>query len=277
MSLWRLRREEAKIYGQANTICVGTGWNDYTAKPNQKTTEILQEALSSSYMHSTRDSYTRDHLASIGVKSLMTSCATTWNLTEARCAAIPKRRSSQAIFTLSAWRPNLAADRAFVESIQRHYQKVYFFPQMQEDWAYFSSFGWSNIRMVGPTTEAYNTFLENEDVDFIGTRLHGGIRALQKGRRALILSIDNRARELGKDTGLPVLARDATKEIEHWIEAGHPTKVSLPVDDIDAWKSQFRNRELKHGLSVTPRSGDERSLLLRDAARTFRRALSGNA
>jgi hypothetical protein len=43
------------------------------------------------------------------------------------------------------------------------------------------------------------------DVDFVGARLHGGIRALQRGRRTLTIALDNRAREIAGDTGMPVV------------------------------------------------------------------------
>ena len=38
-----------------------------------------------------------------------------------------------------------------------------------------------------------DALIQDTECDYIGTRLHGGIRALQHGRRSLILSVDNRA------------------------------------------------------------------------------------
>lgn len=173
------------------------------------------------------------------MKSVNTCCPTTWSLTPEHCAAIPSARAPAVVFTLSAWRQDAAADRAFVEILRRHYSKLFFFPQMQDDYQYFRSFGWDDIRIPATTCRAYSRFLDDEDVDFVGTRLHGGIRALQKRRRALILSIDNRAAEIGSDTGLPVVPRSDGKKVEAWIEAGAPTTLQLPQDAIDYWKAQF--------------------------------------
>lgn len=243
--LWRLRLEDAYHYGGTHTVCLGTGWNDYMPRPTEHTGKILRTALTSDLIHSARDGYTRDHLAGVGLAAVNTSCPTTWSLTPDHCRTIPTARAPTAVFTLSAWRPDPAADRAFVDLLRRHYGRLRFFPQMQNDWDYCRSLGFDDVALVTPTTEGYTRFLENEDVDVIGTRLHGGVRALQKGRRALVLAIDNRATEIGKDTGLPVAARDDLAAITRWIEGAAPTALALPQDAIDAWKAQFRPEALE--------------------------------
>ncbi|TYR30577.1 polysaccharide pyruvyl transferase family protein [Mesorhizobium microcysteis] len=237
--LWRLKATDAPHYGAAQTVCLGTGWNDYMPEPTAETRSILKQALSADLTHAVRDNYTRAHLERAGLQTTSTCCPTTWSLTPEHCATIPTKRAPSAVFTLTAWRPDPAADRAFVELLRQRYSKVHFFPQMQDDWEYFRSFGWEDIEVVTPTTEGYTRFLESEDVDFIGTRLHGGIRALQKGRRALILAIDNRAAEIGKDVALPVVDRTATDEIANWIDGGAATAITIPQAAIDRWKAQF--------------------------------------
>jgi polysaccharide pyruvyl transferase WcaK-like protein len=82
--------------------------------------------------------------------------------------------------------------------------------------------------------------LRNESVDFIGLRLHAGIRSLQRSRRTLIVAIDNRATEISKDTNLPVVARGDLKAIESWITTSSPTKIQLPEAAIASWKQQFQ-------------------------------------
>ena len=52
---------------------------------------------------------------------------------------------------------------------------------------------------MSPTLEAFDNLLESEiDLDYIGTRLHAGIRAIQKKRRSIIIGVDNRALEMQK-------------------------------------------------------------------------------
>ena len=54
--------------------------------------------------------------------------------------------------------------------------------------------------------QGYDSFLENtKNIDYVGTRLHGGMRALQHEKRTIILGIDNRAIELNKDYNIPVI------------------------------------------------------------------------
>jgi polysaccharide pyruvyl transferase WcaK-like protein len=52
----------------------------------------------------------------------------------------------------------------------------------------------------------------------IGVRLHAGIRALQRGRQAVIVAIDNRAREMVRDFALPVVEYDATTRVPQWLD-----------------------------------------------------------
>ena len=57
----------------------------------------------------------------------------------------------------------------------------------------------------------------DKELDYVGTRLHAGVRAMQKGRRSIILSIDNRAREMGKDYNLNVIERNDIYKLEEYI------------------------------------------------------------
>ncbi|WP_342642652.1 polysaccharide pyruvyl transferase family protein [Rhodoligotrophos ferricapiens] len=238
-ALWKIGSKDSKYFAVARTVCLGTGWGDYMPSPSAASQRLLHSVLSRELMHAARDSYTRDYLIKIGLDAVCTSCPTMWTLTPDHCSKIPTGRANSAVFTLSAWRRDPEADRAFVEVLRRQYRHLYFFSQMHKDLSYLDSFGLSDVKHIQPTVEAYTHFLESEDVDFVGTRLHGGIRALQKGRRALILSIDNRAAEISKDTGLPVLARNDLAGIERWIEDGAPTRIALPQSAIDEWKEQF--------------------------------------
>lgn len=238
-NLWRLDRQAANAFGSSRTICLGTGWNDYMESPTLESQMLLNTALSSDYLHAVRDKYTQNHLDSIGIKSVFTSCPTTWVLSPALCSRIPTAKAKTAVITLSAWRAEIELDKSWIQVVRKKYDEVFFFSQMQEDFEYLSALGFDDIKIVAATVKAYDGFLANHDVDFIGTRLHGGIRALQKGRRALILSIDNRAAEMGRDTGLPVLPRSDSTAIEKWIDGAPPVTIALPEDEISTWKNQF--------------------------------------
>ena len=237
-SLWRLRWRDTRYL--CNAICIGVGWNDYMAGPSAGTRVLLRRVLSADHEHSVRDSYTARHLSTTGRRSRMTSCVTMWKLTPDHCRRIPRTRARDAVLTLSAWRADPQADRNLIGLLRSRYRRVSFFPQMQGDLAYLHGLGFDDMPVIQPTTEAYTRFVAGEDVDVVGTRLHGGMRALQVFRRALIIGIDNRSVEIAKDTNLPVVPRGDLDAVSHWIEAGDATDITLPQAAISAWKAQFR-------------------------------------
>ncbi|MGQ3100391.1 MAG: polysaccharide pyruvyl transferase family protein [Sphingopyxis solisilvae] len=251
-NLWRLDQLAANAFGSSRTVCLGTGWNDYMESPTPESKNLLTTALSSEYIHAVRDKYTQNHLNSIGISSVFTSCPTTWFLTPDFCLKIPNAKAKTAIITLSAWRADIELDRAWVDVVRKHYDEVFFFCQMQDDFEYLAALGFDDIKTVAATVQAFDRFLIEHDVDFIGTRLHGGIRALQKGRRALILSIDNRAAEMGRDTGLPVLPRSDRAAIGTWIAGSLPLAITLPDNAIASWKRQFLPEARAAAKRVSP-------------------------
>ena len=79
------------------------------------------------------------------------------------------------------------------------------------------------------------------NLDFIGTRLHAGIRALQKFRRTIILGIDNRATEKSKDFNLKVLQRDDIDKLNGIINNDFRTEININETNIKKWKDQFKS------------------------------------
>ena len=78
-------------------------------------------------------------------------------------------------------------------------------------------------------------------MDYVGTRLHGGIHALNHGVRTILVSVDNRAAELGRDIHLPVLDRSRIAgELERRIREDFETRIRIPQEDIDRFRNQFR-------------------------------------
>jgi polysaccharide pyruvyl transferase WcaK-like protein len=247
-SQWRIRWFDTMCMSRA--VCLGVGWNDYSPDAGARTRLLMQSLLDRNAVHSVRDAYTAAHVANAGIRCVNTSCPTMWGLTAAHCRRLPRRRARDVVFTLTAWRAGPEADRAFVDLLRRLYRRVHFFSQQREDYDYLQRLGSDRVRLVTPTTRGFTEFLASEDVDYVGTRLHGGIRALQQGRRSLILSVDNRALEICRDTSLPVLERTARTEIEQWIEGDHVFDIRLPLEAIDAWKAQFGYRAEPAPLAV---------------------------
>ena len=224
-----------------NVTLVGCGWWHYQPPPTPYSRAMLRRVLSATRLHSVRDDYTRQQLGKAGLANVAnTACPSMWRLTPAHCAAIPARRARRVVTTMTGYNPDRAADRAVTELLLDRYEEVWLWVQQPEDHAYSLEIGGGRLRFLPPTLEGYTRFLEDQDTDYVGSRLHGGIRALQRGRRTLILAVDNRATEISRDTGLPVQPRHALDAIAAWIDGAAPTRIRLPEDAIARFKDQFR-------------------------------------
>ena len=125
------------------------------------------------------------------------------------------------------------------ETLRKHYRTVHVWAQQAKDVAYLRQLGLGDFAMVDRTVAAYDALLRMEDVDYVGTRLHGGIRALQRGRRTVIIPVDNRATEIAKSTGLPLVHRTDPGAVERWILSPRATVLTMPTEAIARWKRQF--------------------------------------
>lgn len=235
--LWKLNPWDAFAF--RDTILLGCGWMNYMKQPNTYSRWLLKRVLADRYIHSVRDSYTEEKLRSLGKQVVNTSCPTMWRLTPEHCQHVPTSKAPAVVTTLTFYLRRPEEDGEMLRMLKDRYATVYFWPQQREDMAYFESLGVSGVRYVNPSLSAYNRFLDNEDVDFVGTRLHGGIRALQKHRRALIVRVDNRATEIAKDTGLPTMERKDFVHMNEWISGSETPDIRLPTANIARWKQQF--------------------------------------
>ena len=96
-----------------------------------------------------------------------------------------------------------------------------------------------DIEIIPPSKDAYDKVLSRENIEYIGTRLHGGIYALRHKKRAIIISIDERASSISKDTGLLTIEKTNIDGISSLINSEFETKLNLPFDEIERWKRQF--------------------------------------
>jgi polysaccharide pyruvyl transferase WcaK-like protein len=87
---------------------------------------------------------------------------------------------------------------------------------------------------------AFDDFLSQDiAVDYVGNRLHGGIRAMQKLRRTIIIEIDNRAREMSRDFKLPTIARHDFDRLAQMIDTPFVNETTPPFAAARSWLAQF--------------------------------------
>jgi polysaccharide pyruvyl transferase WcaK-like protein len=236
---WRLTPLDAPAL---DITLLGAGWHQYQRAPGPYSRRLLRRVLSGDGLHSVRDEYTRGMLSSIGVTNTVnTGCPTLWGLSPAHCARVPRTKARDVVATVNSYRGlnRPAADRRLLQALKARYERVFVWIQTHTDYDYARSLQ-DGLEFVNPSVAALDALLESDlDLDYVGTRLHAGIRALQKGRRSLIVEIDNRAREMGSDFGLPTVARTDFEQLERMIEEDLHLNVSLPQAEIDRWKGQF--------------------------------------
>lgn len=239
---WDITLRLSKVTGPC--ILMGAGWWQYDNKPNLYTKILLQSVLSKRYIHSVRDDYTLEILKSIGINNVInTSCPTMWKLTKDHCQEIKKEKSRDVIFTITDYNRNIEKDSAFIKILLKKYGDVYFWPQGLNDYEYLNSLVIKNdrIKVLAPSLEAFNKILEKEDIDYVGTRLHGGIKALQKKVRTIIIAIDNRAKEKHKSFNIPIVDRHDIEKLDQMIDKDFKTEIEIPLDRINEWKRQFES------------------------------------
>ena len=227
-----------------DVILIGTGWGSKNkeVKPNAK--KFYKKILSKEAVHSVRDSMSLKKLTDIGIKNVVnTGCPTLWQLTPEKCQKIPRNKSSKVVTTITDYLMDYEKDFLMLRTLISEYEEVFLWVQGSEDYKYFCSLPLEitqKISLIPPRLSSYDEFLNNNEVDFIGTRLHAGIRAMQKNKRTLIISIDNRAREMGKDFNLNILEREHMSELKNIINSSLETSVELAKNEIEKWRNQFK-------------------------------------
>lgn len=237
--LWKLGSDVA-LY--RNTVLMGVGFASKDQSYDGYTKQLLHTILSADGIHSVRDSFSEQKLKAMGIRNVLnTGCPTMWNLTPEHCATIPVEKATNVICTITDYCRDEANDRAMLDILLEGYDKVWFWLQGQDDLDYIRALGYENkLGLVDSTLEAYDAVLALDDLDYVGTRLHAGIRALSKSHRSLIISIDNRAECISADTGLPIIRReDVAVALRGRLHGPIETEITLPWENIARWKGQF--------------------------------------
>jgi len=222
-------------------VLVGAGWWQYGDDPNYYTKKLYKKVLSSNIIHSVRDSYTEGQMRKMGFENVInTACPTMWSLTKEHCLEIPNSKSDEVVTTITDYNRDAINDKRMLEILCDNYKNVYLWLQGTMDYDYFKELKLNSekIKLIPPNLESYDAILE-KNIDFVGTRLHAGVRALQKKKRTIIIAIDNRAIEKEKDFNLKCLLRNENDLLSDLINSDFPTDINIPIENIEKWKSQF--------------------------------------
>lgn len=223
-------------------VGIGAGAGE---ESNWYTRKMYQRVLSHDYYHSVRDERTKKYVESLGLKAINTGCVTMWMLTPEFCKTIPANKSHRVVFTLTKRGEYDERDQFIIETLKENYDEVFFWPQGIDDYDYFLELNnIESIKVLQASKEAYHIYLSANETDYVGTRLHGGIYAMRHGRRAIIIAIDERAREINKANHLNCIDKTEIKGLPEFINAVIETQITMDYQAINRWKSQFENFKL---------------------------------
>lgn len=237
--LWKL---ESNIAPYRNTILMGVGFDSTDRSYDNYTKHMLRAILSRKGIHSVRDSFSEQKLKSMGIRNVLnTGCPTMWNLTPEHCATIPTGKAANVVCTITDYNRDEENDRAMLDILLKSYDRVFLWLQGRYDLAYIRTLGYEDkLELIESTLDAYDLILAQDNLDYVGTRLHAGIRALSKGHRSLVVSIDNRAECISWDTGLPIIHReDVAVALEARLRGQIVADIIMPWKNIAQWKRQF--------------------------------------
>ncbi len=227
-------------------VLLGVGWRGQAKRKTTLYTRLLlRSLLSREHLHGARDSYSEERLKEAGIPNVLnTSCPSMWLLTPDHCEEIPARKGEDVVVTLTDYSREPRLDRQLLDVLKRSYRRVYFWPQGCGDREYLASIAGPNaLWTIPPGLPAYDDLLADRSLslDYAGTRLHAGIRALQHKRRTLIVGVDHRALAMQRDFHLPVSDRYlSAEEVQRAVCADRPCEIRIPLENIERWKAQFK-------------------------------------
>lgn len=238
---WNIHPFDSKPLNGVVMVGVGAGAGDYT---NKYTTKLYQKVLSHEYYHSVRDERSKEYVESLGLKAINTGCVTMWLFTPQFCQQIPTRKASKCVFTVTARGSNYPVreeEQEMLNILLRNYSEVYFWVQGDKDLDYFNRMrNTEQVKVIPPSVEAYDALLNQDDIDYVGTRLHGGIYAMRHKKRAIIIAIDERAREINKANHLNCIElNQVSQKLEEMVQSEFATRVEMQFEGIQNWKNQF--------------------------------------
>lgn len=234
---WNINWFNCKPLKGSVGVGVGAGAGD---ESNWYTRKMYQRVLSHDFYHSVRDERTKAFVESLGLKAINTGCVTMWMLTPDFCKTIPTNKSNKVVFTLTKRVEHDKDYQLLIDTLKENYAEVFFWPQGIDDYNYFQQFkNIGSIKVLQASKDAYHEFLTNNDTDYVGTRLHGGIYAMRHGRRTIIIAIDERAREINASNHLNCIEKKDMAQLSDYINSGFETKVVMDYKAINRWKSQF--------------------------------------
>lgn len=222
------------------SILLGVGNSENSKGMNAYTKALYHKVLDKEYYHSVRDEETKKMVEELGFKVINTGCPTLWSMTPDFCSSIPRKKTTKVLFTLPEKNINPQEDQELINIVNRNYEKIMFWPQAVADLSYLKRLsGTDNFIIIPPSINELDRVLSQGNLDYVGTRLHCGIFALQHKVRSIIISVDHRSMNIDRNNNIGCIPRENLSQIEERINSEFSTEIHIDTDAIEKWKSQF--------------------------------------
>lgn len=234
---WRVGpRELAALAGKV--VLLGVGWRRYEPMPDRFSRGLQRRLLHPGVLHSVRDAYTAGRMRELGHRAVNTSCPTLWSVADVKTPGLAVDR---VVATVTDYAADVGSDQAMLEVLAARYERVELWPQGAGDLRYIARLALpSRVEVLPRGLRSLTAALDG--AEYVGTRLHAGALALQLGRPGLIIGTDNRALEIARDTGLPVLPRRRLDELDAALDDPRAVALDLPAAAVADWRSQWPDR-----------------------------------
>lgn len=236
---WMLNPINSQLYKDA--ILIGVGKVSDYEMPNKYTEAIYKKTLSHDFKHSVRDEATKKVLERMGFQAINTGCPTLWGFTEEKCKKVPTKKASRAVFSVSGYysTKDPIADKKMIECLRKNYGELYAWIQTVVDEKYLNDLEEAEGIKCIYSLNKYEELLNEGDIDYVGTRLHGGVFALQHNCRSLIVSIDQRAEGFFESNNIPIIRRSNIEDLDKVINSEIITDIRVDRMAIEEFLSQF--------------------------------------
>jgi polysaccharide pyruvyl transferase WcaK-like protein len=213
---WKFSLNEFRIL-RNKTILFGPGWQRNDSDITFFTSCLYALLMAKDSPQLVRDGVSRQKLLKTGREIINSSCPTLFRIQEVEenlnCVG-----NTTVVVTLSGNNKNVDQDKKILEIASSNYKKVKLFPQgvydpkypEYSDETYFRELG-LNYEILEGSLEGFSHELKSGS-HYFGTRLHGGIFAMQHGNPSSIIDIDTRARNIFIGSGYEVLQREKLVE-----------------------------------------------------------------
>jgi len=238
---WPVGNLDSWIY--ENVILAGVGTTLGEGKTTNYSKKIYNRILRKDFYHSVRDEESKTMLEDMGFKAINTGCPTLWKFTPEFCQQIPTKKASRVIFSLSGYKNqrDRKKDQLLLDILRENYDELIFWCQTTRDELYLDTF--EDVESIPRiyALDKYRQILDEGNIDYVGTRLHGGVYAMQRKVRSIIISIDHRAKGFHDTNDLIICERrDIKDKLSEMINSEFETKIRIPVEDIERFKDQFK-------------------------------------